>query len=409
MLESGVYESADGELAALLATFYEAAGAPATWSPAVCSVMASCRATVGFIVSHDFETGCGRIEHAENIPGALVEAYAKQGAFANPWLRQEALFRDADTVVVGTEVVPHDTLVDSAFYRDWLRPAGIYHSVWGVLVRRGKRLICAGFGRSQDGPAFSADDISLISQIMPHFRRIMQLRELVGTSNDSQHVLMEMLGALSVGVALLDADCCVMDANAMAAGWLAKEHGITLNGKTPCATHNGLKSNLQSLLKSASSNSGERKMSVMRSDGMEPVTLILVPLRADTGVLEQTQSGSVLVISDPEYRCRIREDQLIKFYEFTPTEARLARLLSNGFRLDQAADSMGIRYQTVRTHLKRIFSKTGIDRQSELIRLILTGPASFRLPGSAAEGWLDMHFDEFGAIHSRQHEEPRDR
>ena len=409
MLESGVYESVDGELAALLATFYEAAGAPATWSPALRSVMASSRASAGLIVSHDFETRRGRIEHAENVPEDLISAYTQQGPEANPLLRNEAFFRDADRVVGGEEILSHDALIESAFYQNWLKPAGFHHSLWGVLARRGKRVICAVFGRPENNPTFAANDIALINQVLPHFRRIMQLRELVGTSNVSQHILMEMLGALSVGVALLDGDCRVVDANAMAAGWLRKEHDITLHGRNPCATHNGLKSNLQSLLKSASTNGEERKMSVMRSEGAEPVTLILVPLRAENDIFEEDHSGSILVISDPEYRCRIREDQLVKFYDFTPTEAKLARLLSNGYRLDQAADAMGIRYQTARTHLKRVFSKTGIDRQSELVRLILTGPASFRLPESAAEGWLDMHFDEFGTVHSRLHPEQRER
>jgi DNA-binding CsgD family transcriptional regulator len=94
---------------------------------------------------------------------------------------------------------------------------------------------------------------------------------------------------------------------------------------------------------------------------------------------------------------------LVKFYGFTPTEAKLARLISNGYRLEEASKRMGIGYQTARTHLKRIFSKTGVDRQSELVRLLLTGPASFRLPTNAAEGWLDMHCDENGDVHTRSH------
>ncbi|WP_282604931.1 helix-turn-helix transcriptional regulator [Pelagibius sp. Alg239-R121] len=434
MLEPRYYQSADGELAALLASFYEAAAAPVTWSQAVRSVMESSRATVGLIVSHDYETGRGRIEHAENITDELVTAYAENSAPANVWLRQESLFRSADAVVAGEEVVTADELVATPFYKNWLVPAGIHHSVWGVLARKDKRLICAGFGRPNSAVAFERNDIALISQVMPHFRRIMQLRELVGTSNVSQRILMEMLGALSVGVALLDKDFRVMEANAMAAGWLANEHDIVLNGKDPGVTHNGLRTNLQSLLKSANAHStatssgsseagifsadapingaaalGARKMSVIRADGAEPVTLILVPLRNAVDVFDQGQSGSILVISDPEYRCRIREDQLVKFYDFTPTEAKLARLLSNGYRLDQAASSMGIRYQTARTHLKRVFSKTGIDRQSELVRLILTGPASFRLPDSAAEGWLRAQHADLRHERSRTPEEPFDR
>lgn len=406
MLNSLLRKTPDDALAALLSAFYKAAETPSTWSPAVQSVMSTCEATVGLVVSHDYETGRGQIEHAENLSDELVRAYAQPDASANVWFREESFFRTADAVVAGNEIVPFETLLESRFYRDWLRPAGIHHCIWGVLARKDQRLICAGFGRAESDKAFEARDLALIAQVMPHFRQIIQVHELVGTSSFSQHILMEMLGALSVGVALLDDSCRVTEANAMAVSWLSKEQNNVRRKNGAAVTLDRFKPGLQAFLKSAGTRSDERKMSVMRSEGPEPVMLILVPLYCDTLVVGEGRSGSILIISDPEYRCRIREDQLVKFYEFTPTEAKLARLLSNGYRLDEAAETMGIKYQTVRTHLKRIFSKTGIDRQSELVRLILTGPASFRLPQMTEEGWFNMHFDEFGAAHSRVQEEP---
>lgn len=405
MLNSLLRETPDDALAALLSAFYKAVETPSTWSPAVQSVMSICGASVGLVVSHDYETGRGQIEHAENLSNELVRAYVLPDAPANVWFREERFFRTADAVVAGDEVVPFDRLLESRFYRDWLRPAGIHHCVWGVLARKEQRLICAGFGRAESDKAFEASDHALIAQVMPHFRRIIQVHELLGTSSFSQHILMEMLGALSVGVAFLDGNCRVTEANAMAVSWLSKEQNSNRRENGSAVTLDRFKPGLQAFLKSASTRSDERKMSVMRSEGTEPVTLILVPLYSDGFIVGAGGPGSILIISDPEYRCRIREDQLVKFYEFTPTEAKLARLLSNGYRLDEAAETMGIKYQTVRTHLKRIFSKTGIDRQSELIRLILTGPASFRLPQTTGEGWFDMHFDEFGAAHSRMHQE----
>ncbi|TQV79679.1 helix-turn-helix transcriptional regulator [Denitrobaculum tricleocarpae] len=405
MLNSLLRETSDGTLAALLSAFYKAVETPSTWSPAVKSVMSTCRASVGLIVSHDFDSGAGRIEHAENLSELLVRQYSEPGAPANAWFRDERFFRNTDTVVSGEEILPFEQLRDSRFYRDWLQPAGVHHCAWGVLARKDKRLICAGFGRPQAEGPFEAGDLALIEQVMPHFRRIIQVHELLGTSNFSQQILMEMLGALSVGVALLDGHGRVMEANAMAVSWLSKEQNDSHRKNGSAVTLDRFKPSLQAFLKSAGNGAEGRKMSVMRSEGPEPVTLILIPLCRESVIDEENGAGSILIISDPEYRCRIREDQLVKFYEFTPTEAKLARLLSNGYRLDEAAESMGIKYQTVRTHLKRIFSKTGIDRQSELVRLILTGPASFRLPEARREGCFDLHFDERGVVRSRPHGE----
>jgi DNA-binding CsgD family transcriptional regulator len=42
-----------------------------------------------------------------------------------------------------------------------------------------------------------------------------------------------------------------------------------------------------------------------------------------------------------------------------------------GRTLAQTSRRLGIRPETARTHLKRVFSKTGVSRQAELVRLLL--------------------------------------
>lgn len=67
-------------------------------------------------------------------------------------------------------------------------------------------------------------------------------------------------------------------------------------------------------------------------------------------------------------------------YRLSPTEARVALLLGQGFRLPQIADSLGITISTVRVHLRRVFKKTGARRQSAVVRLVVTARC-------AALGW----------------------
>jgi DNA-binding CsgD family transcriptional regulator len=49
----------------------------------------------------------------------------------------------------------------------------------------------------------------------------------------------------------------------------------------------------------------------------------------------------------------------------------VASELVAGRTLAQASRRLGIMPQTARTHLKRVFSKTGVTRQAELVRLLL--------------------------------------
>ncbi len=50
--------------------------------------------------------------------------------------------------------------------------------------------------------------------------------------------------------------------------------------------------------------------------------------------------------------------------------------LANGLSLEEAAENLGIMRNTARAHLRAIFSKTGVRRQAELVRVMLNSVVS---------------------------------
>ncbi|MNL23252.1 Bacterial regulatory protein, luxR family [compost metagenome] len=66
---------------------------------------------------------------------------------------------------------------------------------------------------------------------------------------------------------------------------------------------------------------------------------------------------------------------LRQLFGFTPAEAALAMQLANGFSLEEAGETLNIRYNTVKAHLRAIFSKTGVARQGELVHILCTSVA----------------------------------
>ena len=65
-------------------------------------------------------------------------------------------------------------------------------------------------------------------------------------------------------------------------------------------------------------------------------------------------------------------DRLRSHFGLTLAEARLALHLVTGETLRSAAAKLQISYETARTRLKRIFSKTATCRQAELVVVIVT-------------------------------------
>jgi DNA-binding CsgD family transcriptional regulator len=74
---------------------------------------------------------------------------------------------------------------------------------------------------------------------------------------------------------------------------------------------------------------------------------------------------------DPELPVGTAEAELRQLYGLTHTEACLANLLMEGKALDDCCRHLDIRRSTARTHLQHLFEKVGVQRQSELVSLLL--------------------------------------
>jgi len=72
----------------------------------------------------------------------------------------------------------------------------------------------------------------------------------------------------------------------------------------------------------------------------------------------------------PAYLAGADRQRLQTFLELTPAQAQLAALLYDGASVKQAAGKLGITEGSARQYLRRIFIKTGTNRQIDLIREI---------------------------------------
>jgi DNA-binding CsgD family transcriptional regulator len=82
-----------------------------------------------------------------------------------------------------------------------------------------------------------------------------------------------------------------------------------------------------------------------------------------------------LFISDPRQVAEPPRQAISRLYDLTPAEANLAMLLAEGLSLDEASGKLEISRNTARAHLRAIFAKTGVTRQSGLVRLLLRSVA----------------------------------
>ena len=84
------------------------------------------------------------------------------------------------------------------------------------------------------------------------------------------------------------------------------------------------------------------------------------------------QLGALVLIVDPAARPRVDPDLAAAVLGLTPAESRLAVMVASGHSVRSIATLTGRTEGTVRWHLKQIFRKQRISRQSDLVRRVLS-------------------------------------
>ena len=115
-------------------------------------------------------------------------------------------------------------------------------------------------------------------------------------------------------------------------------------------------------------------MSVPRPSDGQLLTILVSSVRGrDIGRfadLCMPDAAVQLFIVDPANRAGVPISWIMDAYGLTQAEAKVALAASSGLTMPEAATRLGLSPNTIKTHLRRVFVKTGTGRQTELARLM---------------------------------------
>ena len=100
------------------------------------------------------------------------------------------------------------------------------------------------------------------------------------------------------------------------------------------------------------------------------------PVRGRPAPRQETDSrpwpvAALVLVMDPESRLRIDPAVTRVALDLTGMESRVAVLLAEGMSVGQIAAATGRKESTIRSHVKHMFTKHGLSRQVDLVRLVL--------------------------------------
>src|SRR5262249_50886817 len=89
-----------------------------------------------------------------------------------------------------------------------------------------------------------------------------------------------------------------------------------------------------------------------RPSGKRPWIVVVSPHRT-----ESMSAVAAILITDPQRQAQPNAEIVSQLLGFTRAETRLALILAQGVRIENAAETLGIKLTTARTHMQRMLDK----------------------------------------------------
>ena len=264
----------------------------------------------------------------------------------------------------------------SAAYNEFRRVNGTQNSLFMALDGLDGCGIVLSFGNSTERGGWGHDQIQAIRRLAPHLRQFARVRRKMANAEALGASLAELLENRGLGIIQLDRHGRILEANDRARDILLKRDGLRDGEGVLAARIRGEDAQLQRLLAQALPPYGVQgaggSMRITRRKTQAPLVLEIHPVRGMGTDHLAWEVGALVVVVDPAARLRVDPDLAAAVLGLTPTESRVAVALATGQTVAGIADALDCAQSTVRTHLKRVYRKQGIRKQTELVQRVLS-------------------------------------
>ena len=281
-----------------------------------------------------------------------------------------------EQVVSATDLVPYEEFRRGRFYREWARPHGWVDVASAVIEKSATSCTFLSVVRHEANGLVDDEMRRRMALLIPHVRRALLIGKTIHRKQTEAVCFSDVLDGLSAGMILVDANGRIVHTNN--AGNAILDAGDFL--RSVCgrlvASDLAINAALREILVAA--NAGDAALGVKgialpltAHDGERYVAHVL-PLtsgaRREAGLAYNAvaalfiRKASLEPFSPPEV--------IGEMYKLTPTELRVLLAIVDIGGVPEVAAALGVAVTTVKTHLSRLFEKTGVARQADLVKLV---------------------------------------
>jgi DNA-binding CsgD family transcriptional regulator/PAS domain-containing protein len=361
---------------ALVGDIYDASLDPALW-PEVFEK--SCRfigGSAAALASRDVVSRNTTVFYSWGYDPHYERLYLDKYSKINPFYPMAHFFDIEEVHAPVPECLPRDEFCRSLLAREWLAPQGFVDGLYANLEKSPTG--CAAlwvFRHFNDG--FVDDEMRRrFAAVVPHVRRALAIGRVVDLKTIEAAALADSLDTLPSAMFLVDATGRIVHANLRAHAMVSEAGVVRAGGGKLRANHpHGDQALLDAFTAAGSGDAalGRKGIAVplQARDGTRYVANLL-PLTS--GARRKAGACYAAVATVFVHKAALDlpspPELIAKEFQLTPAELRVLFAIIEVGNVPEVAAVLGLSQATVKTHLHRLFEKTGTHRQAELVKLV---------------------------------------
>ena len=276
--------------------------------------------------------------------------------------------------VVQSHMTDPATWMQNAYFREWGCPQGLVDAVALALASDSTMVANLAFGKHKGARPVTPEDLDGLRLLGPHVRRAVTIGRLLEMETNRAETLEAALDSSANGAVLVNSNMTIVHANRAAEDMLAEGDPIrSVAGRLELESEL-VPGQLEAAVGQAAGREAELGRGGIgipsrRQDG-SPLVVNVMPLEQRSARVSRRQrpAAAVFVSKRPAGTSPL-EDAAGLLFGLTPAEARIFELVRAGHSDQEIKEALGIAASTLKTHVLRLYDKTGRHRRADLAQL----------------------------------------
>ncbi len=363
------------KLSELIGEVYDAALDAALWNDVIGKAGRFVGGAAASIFYKSPIAGKGDAYYVAGIDPHYQQIYFQQYVNLDPTTTGQYL-ADIGQPIAIADLMSYDEFLETRFYREWVRPQGLVDFVSAALDKSLATAALFGVFRFERDGIVDDETRRRMRLVAPHIRRAVLVGRLIDLKSAEAATFSDTLDSLSAGICFVDALGRIVHANVTCQAMLDAGEYLTTIGGRLAARDSMVDQGLKELF--AAAGAGDAAvgtqgiaLTLTAPDGGRGVVHVL-PLTSGARRLtgRAYAATAAVFIRKVALETPSPPEIIARTYKLTPTELRVLLGIVDVGGVPEVAARLGVSETTIKTHLSRLFVKTGSGRQADLVKVV---------------------------------------